>query len=192
LPAPFLVPALEEPEESNFVTQTQNAFKELGDGCKKFFGGPRALEDYAKIAEKLKFFQTVGPQASMPIPDYSPRTTVSQYWNNTPRGSIAVTVSSGSGTSLRVHPVVILGPGFFSFAYAGAWNVLYGGDMAKFQRDILVHEFMHYFLQKDDMGLAQFWELAGKGYQFNDTITASQAVQMFLLNDCQRMPRRRL
>jgi hypothetical protein len=159
----------------------------LSKGCRKFFG-EGVLQAWAnEAANKITVIDLARREAQGVIPGFEPRTTFSQYWSRAPSAAAQVV-----GNSTGVFPFIITGPGFGApEMYNRGALAMFNWNVQAFQEAGIVHEFLHWQFQKNDVDLANDLGLNGKGYGYSDTNSASLAIQSFFANDCQAAPKKR-
>ncbi|MFY9570297.1 MAG: hypothetical protein WAV20_02700 [Blastocatellia bacterium] len=170
-----------------------DALLSLGPGCKKFFGGEERVK---RLADDLNGIHIARWDSNQAI-DHGQRfaytfwrvETVIQYWgrHTLSADSVAQTVYynryEDGAIDAQTYNTIILGPAYFNEKNEAekdwSFRALYNGNLYRYQRDVLVHEFMHLNNNLDDAGLAKKWGL-------DTTLGASQAISQFLANDCNK------
>ena len=183
-----------EPVEPDHVDQLSDALRALGPGCKGFFGGADTIEKLAANMKSagLKVVAVGGKGYDDIIQNGSE--TYRAFWERDPIG-IATAVGYGSEDKRPGRYLsIILSPKFFSRDPAvnkwfdpraiGGYAATDAG-FAAFQRDALVHEYMHIYTNLSDPKLTDYWRLGAKGYDVNNP---SLAIAQFIKNDCQSAP----
>ena len=116
--------------------------------------------------------------------------TVNAYWKRKAEGgAVAATVSYNSwpnGTfDYRTYGTIILGPGYYDPGSpdSGAFTQYYnnGGDVARTQKNLLLHEFLHWESNAGHADIFKKLELGKRGY---DSTNPSRELDKFLANDC--------
>ena len=161
-----------------------DALKNLSETCKEVFNKDRVKNWIDNVASTITF---TDQSSESQIRGYPGRMTYNQYWQREPGAvALAVAVTNPAGIVERVLPQIITGAGYAIPAlYASAVFWLFGGSQPKARGGILLHEFLHYAYQKDDINLARELRLDEKGYgDINSRNNASIAITTFLANNC--------
>jgi hypothetical protein len=167
--------------------------KGLGDlskRCKAIFNKDVVDNWIKNVAPKMHYVDQANNDQ---IPGYPGGMTYNQYWqrnggNSQGIGALAVAVTDPlTGGLNRILSEIITGAGYANPAlYDSGTFWLFGGSNEKAQAGYLIHEFLHFAYQKNDVGLAAELGLKARGYgDVNDRNSASVAITTFLANKCE-------
>jgi hypothetical protein len=166
--------------KTRLTTQLIAALLTLGPGCTAFFGGADTLKQRAKeIPGNITIVEVGGAGYDDPIPG-APDWTFRKFVESVNNPSAVAMTVKFTNTSPQDHNSIILTEKFYNPGPSEL--LLFGnGDLAQFQRNTLVHEFMHILNNMGDADLANQWKLDEKGYNGR---TPSDAIAEFLADDC--------
>jgi hypothetical protein len=169
-----------------------SAVKNLGKGCKRFLGGEEHLGQIASFAQGMRVVELISTDSDKKVPGLDQ--TYREYWDSSGLGNrpVARVIARSESGSYKTYPYIIVGPGYFIPAQINAdmrdfFNRAYGSDIGKWQRDALVHEFMHIWTNKNDMDMAKLWK--DQGADLGDISTrekASGEIALFMSRDCKK------
>jgi hypothetical protein len=178
-----------------------NALRGLGPGCKAFLGGEARINELANSVlswtDGVTIAKVDGTYFNKPIPNLTllwGNDTFSRYWkryfsdpSKEPSAHAVYSKSDGVNTDAGVYRSIILNKDYDDPArYDPGGLALAGGNVDRYRRDTLAHEYLHIYTNLTDRGLFDYWKLGEKGYFPNPLY--SNAVNEFIANDCQSRP----
>jgi RHS repeat-associated protein len=187
---------------SGFLAQLARALMSMSNKCKDQLGGDANVTEIAGQLNSMTnpLNLTIAPYTSTDkitngwktgLLGLGGRITINDYWTTRtnqqfpPAATTVVNSDSGGHIDAQTNMTIILGPAFFDPADLDAKGLMnVGGDVSKYQNDLLVHEYFHLFFNLDDAALASKLNLSGLGY---DVIPGSEtiALRQYFDNNCE-------